>query len=700
MAVLSKIRKNSVLLVGAIGVGLFAFVIGDVFQSGGFDQSTRYAGTINGEDIEAIGFLNKVQNAEANQQGTGIQASNRVWEEEVKRILLTAEFEKIGIQIGKDQLINVIKTSPNFGQNPQFLNQAGVFDVNKFNEFLATIKQSNPEQWKAWLEYEKQLEQFAKEQMYNSLIRASVYTTKFDAKQAYKAEKDAVAFDYVTLQYATVNDDQVKVSDAEIAAYIKKNKTRFKAENSRGLEYVFIANAPSEADIKSVETKMNDLLSGAVVYNKETGKNDTLSGFKNTKNVVEFVNSNSDVPYDSTFISKKDLPVEFQEQLYALPVGGVFGPYEFNGYSCLSKKTATSGVASAKVSHILISFEGAQMPNAPQRTKEEAKAKAAELLAQVNANPGSFAMLAMTNTDDTGSKQTGGVYDNVQKGQMVKPFENFLFNNPVGKTGIVETDFGYHVMKVEALYGGIQLATIARKIEPSTATSDKLYQTATTILAAATEGKDIKDLAKTNGLEVLPVTVRHNQDQVGALGSHRDVVLWSFNKSTSEGDVKKFEFGEGQVIVKLTEKNDSGLASVEEVKQYVTPILMNEKKAAILKDKMKGATLEEIAKNSKSSVVNANGVTFSAPFITNVGNEPKVVGKAFGTAAGKVSGVIEGNTGVFVVKPVSVTKAPELPSYEENASRLKQMNQGSASGRAFIALKNSSTIEDNRYKVQ
>jgi len=59
-------------------------------------------------------------------------------------------------------------------------------------------------------------------------------------------------------------------------------------------------------------------------------------------------------------------------------------------------------------------------------------------LAQVNANPASIAMLAMMNSDDQGSKQNGGVYDNVAPNQMVKPFNDFLFNNPVGKTGVVK----------------------------------------------------------------------------------------------------------------------------------------------------------------------------------------------------------------------------------------------------------------------
>jgi peptidyl-prolyl cis-trans isomerase D len=64
------------------------------------------------------------------------------------------------------------------------------------------------------------------------------------------------------------------------------------------------------------EANQNKRLSGSVVYNQATGKNDTLSGFKTAKNTIEFVNSNSDVPYDSTYIAKKDLPAVDADLLF------------------------------------------------------------------------------------------------------------------------------------------------------------------------------------------------------------------------------------------------------------------------------------------------------------------------------------------------------------------------------------------------
>nr|WP_317632691.1 peptidylprolyl isomerase [uncultured Flavobacterium sp.] len=698
MAVLSKIRKNSVLLVGAIGVGLAAFVIGDIFQSGGFDSTSRYIGSVNGEDILAQDFLAKVSNMERNGQQTGMQVSNSIWEQEVKAHILGEEFEKIGIKIGKDQLLNIIKNEPSFTQNPQFLNAAGIFDINKFNEFLATMRKTNPEQWQGWLAYENQLEQFAKEQMYNSLIKSAVYTTKFDAEVANKAEATNVDFDYVTLQYTTIPDEQALISDADVAAYIKKNPNLFKAEPSREFEYVFIENKPSDKDIEEVKTEMQDLLNGKVVYNEETGANETQDSFRTVANVAEFVNANSEVPYDSSFVSKSDLPLEFQQEIADIAIGEVYGPYDYNGYSVLTRKLAAKKGATAKVSHILIGHTEAKSPaGAPTRTKEEAKAKADELLAEIRKNPASFAMLAMQNTDDPGSKQTGGVYDNVQKGQMVPEFDKFLFNNPVGATGVVETDFGYHVIKVDDLYDGMQLASIARKVQPSSATQDELFRTANLVLSEATEGAKLEDVSKKYKLAVTPVTVRHNDEMIAGLGANREIVQWSFQKGTAVETVKKFDTTAGQVIVKLINKNDDKLMSVSEAKQFVEPIIRNEKKATILKAKLVGSSLEEMAQKAQASVQTAENLTLANPNIPGLGREPKVIGKALGLEAGKVSEVVEGNNGVYVVKTKTVNQATPLADAKTKVTQLNQQVRGAASARAYSSLKNAAKIEDNRY---
>lgn len=698
MAVLSKIRQRSLLLILVIGFCLLAFIIGDIINSGGFGV-TRNVGSVNGTDIPVQEFLQKVGNMERSQPGVSpTQAANAVWNQEVDNILFEERFEEAGLRVGRDHVLNMYAMDPQVAQNPQFLNALGKFDKGKFNEFLVNMKTTNPAQWDMIEKNKPLVENAAKKQLYVTMLKAGFIATDNDGKAKYQSESNKVNFDYVFVPYSTIGDDEVKVSDEEIISYMKKNEKKYKSDPSRSIEYVKIENKPSPEDENEMKTSINSLLAPRVQYNEETKANDTIPGFKNAANVEEFVNANSDVKFDTTYVAKKDLPMEFAEQLFNLPTGEVFGPYIDNGYYKLSKMMGRKAGASAKASHILISFVGTKTPTNPsiKRTQEEAKAKAEDLLKQINANPASFAELARTNTDDPGSAQTGGEYDNIAPGQMVKPFNDFVFNNPVGKTGIVETDFGYHVIKVLGKNDAVQLATIAQSIEPSEATSDAIFAKATKFEMDAAE-KPFEDLAKAGTLTVVPVNkLLVNDENIQGIGSQRGIVKWAFSKDTKEGDVKKFDIPEGHVIVKLKAVSDNGLLPIEEAKLAVLPIIRDQKKAELIKKKMEGTTLEAVSQKSGSQVASATDVILAGGMVPSVGPEPKVVGTAFGLAAGKTSGLIEGKAGVFMVRTKNVVKAADLPNYNSFTSRMNAEARSSVSGRISAALKENADIEDNR----
>ena len=92
----------------------------------------------------------------------------------------------------------------------------------------------------------------------------------------------------------------------------------------------------------------------------------------------------------------------------------------------------------------------------------------------------------------------------------------------------------------------------------------------------------------------------------------------------------------------------------------------------------------------------AIGVTLKTPNLPNIGNEPKVIGKAFGLAAGTTSKIIEGNSGMFMIRPKAITKAPEAPSYTTYITQDRSQNQSYATSKAYTALKDKAEIKDNR----
>ena len=108
------------------------------------------------------------------------------------------------------------------------------------------------------------------------------------------------------------------------------------------------------------------------------------------------------------------------------------------------------------VRHILVGYEGGTTDENGSTTysdeeKAAAKTKAEDLLKEWEGGAkteDSFAALATEKTTDPGSKETGGLYEDVYPGQMVAPFEDWCYDEArkVGDTGIVQTDYGYHVM--------------------------------------------------------------------------------------------------------------------------------------------------------------------------------------------------------------------------------------------------------------
>ena len=132
-----------------------------------------------------------------------------------------------------------------------------------------------------------------------------------------------------------------------------------------------------------------------------------------------------------------------------------------NGYYVLFFNGSTdNSFALANVRHILVSFEHDHSESeehdhstASYTDEEKAAAKAAaeDLLAQFNAGDkteDSFAALATEHTTDTGSAENGGLYENIYPGQMVTAFNDWCFDESrkSGDTGVVETEYGYHVM--------------------------------------------------------------------------------------------------------------------------------------------------------------------------------------------------------------------------------------------------------------
>lgn len=708
MAILENIRKRTTVLILIIGLALFAFVLSGVFVSGDITGNGKVGSAVaevNGNEISVDAFRNKMEAASRNGAGrSSMQLINDVYEEEVKRAILDEQFDDLGIGVEQDQIIDFLKTT-RYSQDPSFQNEDGLFDPIIFKETVLDWKNSkNQLQYQSWLQTEKAITQLAKEQTYYNLIKAGVGATLKEGEFEYKLANDKMDLRYVRIPFSSIPDSSITVTKSEISAYINAHQDEFKQEKSRDIQFVYFEEKPSPADEESAKQYVSKLMNDQYGFdeNKESKKdqaiNDTVLGFNNTTDVGAFLDYKSDIKFDTIYKSKSALPALFADTLMTLKVGETFGPYRDGEYYKISKMIARKSGGSVKASHILVAYTGAQRANAEvTRTKEEAEVRAKELLRDARKSDADFAQMARDNSDG-GSAPQGGDLGFFQRERMVPAFSNFAFENRIGTIGMVETDFGFHVIKVDDKEDIVQIAHLAKIVEASEETINGLFTEATKFeMGTATNGKSFPELAKESEYTVRPVNkIKALDENLPGLGSQRQVVQWAFNQDTELGAIKRFNINNGYAVVQLTATFKEGLMSVEDASAQVLPIIRKERKTAQILTKYQDKSMDDIAGEANISVANATGLTVKSPTIPGAGSEPIVVGSAFAMNQDETSGLIEGQTGIFMITVTKKEEAANLDNYSTYANNLKNASASKVNTAVYNALKEASEIEDNR----
>ncbi len=705
MAVLNKIRQRSVFLIVIIALALFSFVLADVIRNGGLSsqKSQNVVATVNGEEISREDFARQVDAYQQNMgpNATTSQVVNQVWDLKLREVVLQEEFEKLGINVGEAQVRQLLRLQ--LSQNPNFVNEVGMFDENKLQEYVANLKATSPQAYDQWVAYENSIAENAKENIYFNMVRAGIGATLLEGEQAYRMENDNIDLKYVQLPYTSIADTEVSVSKDEIKDYVKDHSERFQVEKSRDIQFVYFPEEASSEDDSEAKQVVAGVLNNRVEFNSASNKNDTLPSFAQASDVEAFVNQNSDIQYQDRILFKNDLKGSFADQVFNLNEGETYGPYKEGGYWKVTKMVEAVQIAdSAKASHIMISWQGLPTATAETlRTKEEAKVLADSIAGVLRKDKTSFEALASQYSADAASKEKGGDLGFFRPGSMIKNFNDYVFNNNKGDIGVVESEFGYHVISIEdktAEERGVKLATIAREIEPSEKSLNDLYTKVTKFeISAKDKDKDFTEVAKANNYEVKTVRgMKVLEENIPGVGAQRRIVQWSFEDDVNAGDIKRFEVPGGYVVAQVTAVKKKGVMSAEEASSTVSPILMKKKKAKLLKEKATGASLAEIAKNNSVSVQTASAINLNNPTLAGAGNEPEVVGAAFSLKPGEVSKPIPGDKGVYVVEMTAMNAAPKMDSYKTFAMREASQRRQAVVSRVFQALKENAEIEDNR----
>jgi len=711
MAVLNKIRQRSIFLIIIIALALFSFIIGDIFTNmGSADKSQNVVATVNGDDIERGAFMNQVENIQRQSGGsvTNTQAMNRVWDQEVRNKVMQTQYDALGISIERDYMRQLLKQ--NLGSLEEFKNEAGLFDEDKLNEFIANLKAIAPEtttlngspvNYKAWTDFEQTISQTGVQQTYFNLVKAGVIGTLTEGELDYQLENDKADLKYVQIPFSSIPDSVLKIKKSDIKNYIKKHSKKYEVEASRDLVYVQFKEQASLEDEQAIQAELSALVDDKVEFNEAAKANETVIGFKNSSDANAFVNANSSVKYNNNFVFETSLPKADSKAMVSLELNDVYGPYKEGDSYKLSKLVAKKMISdSTKVRHILIPFVGGvRVDPSVTSTDAQAKAQADSIYKVLKTNRSKFNSLLVLSSDKV-SNEKDGVIEFAYTDGFAEEFKAYSFENSKGSLGVVKTDFGYHV--IEILSQGpkqqaYKIATIVQEIEPSVKTIDDVFKNKSKFEIAIAKS-DFNEVSDQANYKTMPVSsIKELDESIPGIGMQRAIVRWSFEDGTEVGDFKSFNIsGGGFVVAKITAVNEKGLMSVDKASVTALPEIRKEKKAALIIGRISATTLDAIASEEGQTVKTAISVNMKNPTLSGAGREPKVIGTVFGLTEGATSKLVVGLNGVYAVQLTKLTTASELPNYQAAANRVGQAKSNAVNSKLYTALKDAAEIEDNR----
>jgi peptidyl-prolyl cis-trans isomerase D len=710
MSIIQDIRdKYAKVTVVLIALALIGFILTDYFQSksrSGGGSTSNSIGTVNGRSINYDDFSRKVEINKQNMKSQGYpqtaaldqQAADQTWNQEISRLLLEDELGNLGINVGKKEMGDVL-----YGANApadikkQFTDSAtGLFDAVKAKQAIDGMlknKATPPEQKAQFIEYINNLELQRKADKYLSLLTNSVNYPRWYVEKQNADASQMAKVSFVNETYASIPDSTVKVEDKDIAGFISKHKDLFKQDESRSISFLSFSAAPSAKDSADIKNSLLKL----------------KAEFDSTNNMAAFLLNQGVNNYYNGYINGKTIQIAAKDSIFRTPVGSVYGPYLDGGSFVLAKLEGVRQMPDTiKVRHILIGTE---------QGRDSATAKnLADSIQRAIAKGASFDSLCVKYSDDAGSKEKGGLYESVTSGQMVSPFNDFGFLNPVGTKGVVKTEFGYHYMEILSQKGGgagYKIAYLPKEIIASQETDRVAQENA---IRFAGDCKDIKTFDavyekdwKAKGYNKgIATNITPSGSEVRGVGVSRAFVKAIYE--AGKGEVLKPELIDNNYVVAVvTDVQEEGTMSVATARQYVEPTLRNKKKAELLKKKAGPITTLEAAATALGGkqIITADSIRMEGRSSNpKLGYEPRIIGAAFNSAnKGKlVPEALEGANGVYVVRVDEVRSTPvtngdvasQRKAQEQQMKQTLQNQQGQSY--PLNTLKTAATIKDNRSK--
>lgn len=689
MAVIQKIRdKYGKIAGGIIAVALVGFIISDATSG---SLSSLFSGrdpnvmVINGTKIDPKEYSQRVKeyeilysmynNGRPLDDAARAQMNEQLIQQMVFEAAVTKECDKLGIQVSEEEKKELIYGANadgmvqrfNIGGQQIFADpQTKMFDPGRVRgiekEFAERGDKIDPDgrirdQWAAVKNY---VQRSARVRKFQGMFLNATYVPKYQMKRMMAEQNGNASIRYVKVPFSAISDDQVKVTDDEVKAYMQKHAAMFtNDEATRSIDYVSYEIVPAPADTAHVLASLEEV------------RND----FTTTKDNETFVNAKSDLTnsYTTAFFNKRTFTSRNADTIMSLPVGSVFGPYYENGAFNLVKITDRKTLPdSVKLRHILVRTKA---QGNDVRTDSAASQRLDSAIAMLKGGA-KFDSVVRAFSDDDPSQGGEYTFTLMDRPNLSKEFADFGFEG--GKAGEskkvkVSNDnySGYHYIEIIEQNGvapSIQIALIAKTLAPSDSTVNALYGKANEFAGKNATAEAFDAAAKKENLDKrVADNVKVSAFNVNGLGSAREVVRWMYDDDKVKvGTVSPvFQIGdERYVVAKLSNISNKGLKTISPMERpMIEQRIKEEKKTELISKQYGGKALESIAAETQQQVMQADTVNLGGSYVPNLGYEPRVVGYAFNQAfqPNTISPGIKGQGGVYFITVLSRVMNPLPP---------------------------------------
>jgi peptidyl-prolyl cis-trans isomerase D len=738
MAIIGKIREKSGLVATFVGIGLLAFIIpfNDLMRQF-TGQGTSSIGLFNESEIEAAdwNYNNRYLNAQnnfrynnINSGGTGSlsnededQVKLNTWNQMISDTIYYMQLNKVGISVSAEELNQGLLN----GENPlpsslkELFTNNGLYNKDSFNIWKTNRIINLPDNADSRKDLKNNIENPLKNERrinkYGSMLKYGLLNTIQEGKRAIGEENSTANIKYTFINYESIADSNIDLNNEARKDFFndhRNEKMWQQNQELRSYDYAILSFNPSSKDIANYSKRMESL-------KQDFQTTDDDSSFVANYSETPIITASPYGPRPSGNFTNEPykggkFPSFIDQQINNSKQGDVIGPFSNGNKMQLVKIYETGEQEQAKVRHILINSKDGD----PNETTN--KKVADSILYAIRRDSSKFKSLVTKYSDDQGSVANGGVYSWFPKGQMVPEFEEFSFEKRIGSSGVVKTNYGFHIIQVLGRKIGTfkKIAIVDETIQVSKLTQNQFYDSVALAFYYKADSNDFETAADELGFEVkssgyVPL-IFPNRRTSGFYGPRElnrnlNIAKWAFALNSEVGDIMEPEYISNNklIIAVLTEKINENDNRFNNLKPLMDPIVENRLKASYFIEKYSKSLQNMKTIDSIADFINANVESKFVKYSdVNIGNnnqelaEPKVMAHIFNLQPLEISTIIEGKKGLYIVQVEKQTNNNlfsddailEKTIENQNAIR-KQIEQN-----YYPSLYNAYNVKDHRAK--